>query len=217
MEQDQSKVLLVEGAGDEGVIKEILNEWNVPCPCIKACGSDAQVFQALKLYLSNPGQYKTIGVIVDADINPVGRLQRFVQVLNASKRFRLDENNPLTAEGLITDGVVVDAARVGLWVMPDNQSHGMLEDFLAVMADTAHPELMVESESAISNIESKGLQQYTPRHRPKAKIHTYLAWQKDPGSTLPQAIQKHYLDVSSENARPFVSWINRLFWEKQAN
>ena len=174
MEQDQSKVLLVEGAGDEGVIKEILDAWNVPCPCIKACGSDAQVFQALKLYLSNPGQYKTIGVIVDA-------------------------------------------ARVGLWVMPDNQSHGMLEDFLTAMADTAHPELMVESESAISNIESKGLQQYTPRHRPKAKIHTYLAWQKDPGSTLPQAIQKHYLDVSSENARPFVSWINRLFWEKQAN
>lgn len=125
MEQDQSKVLLVEGAGDEGVIKEILDAWNVPCPCIKACGSDAQVFQALKL--------------------------------------------------------------------------------------------MVESESAISNIESKGLQQYTPRHRPKAKIHTYLAWQKDPGSTLPQAIQKHYLDVSSENARPFVSWISRLFWEKQAN
>lgn len=180
MEQDQSKVLLVEGAGDEGVIKEILNAWNVPCPCIKACGSDAQV-------------------------------------LNASKRYRLDENNPLIAEGLITDGVVVDAARVGLWVMPDNQSHGMLEDFLAAMADTAHPELMVESESAISNIESKGLQQYTPRHRPKAKIHTYLAWQKDPGSTLPQAIQKHYLDVSSENARPFVSWISRLFWEKQAN
>ena len=68
MEQDQSKVLLVEGAGDEGVIKEILNAWNVPCPCIKACGSDAQVFQALKLYLSNPGQYKTIGVIVEAVI-----------------------------------------------------------------------------------------------------------------------------------------------------
>ena len=54
MEQDQSKVLLVEGAGDEGVIKEILDAWNVPCPCIKACGSDSQVFQALKLYLSNP-------------------------------------------------------------------------------------------------------------------------------------------------------------------
>ena len=51
---------------------------------------------------------------------------------------------------LLVEGVVVDAARVGLWVMPDNQSHGMLEDFLAAMADTAHPELMVESESAIS-------------------------------------------------------------------
>lgn len=213
MELDQSKVLLVEGAGDEGVIKEILDAWDVPCPCIKACGSDAQVFQALKMYLSNPGQYKTIAVIVDADTHPEGRLQRFTQVLNASKRYRLDEKTPLNAEGLITDGLVVDAARVGLWVMPDNQGHGMLEDFLATMADALHPELLEESEHAISEVESRGIQLYTPRHRPKAKIHTYLAWQKDPGSTLPQAIQKHYLDVNSDNARPFVSWIKRLFWE----
>ena len=117
---------MVEGVGDEGVIKEILDAWNVPCPCIKACGSDAQVFQALKLYLSNPGQYKTIGVIVDADINPEGRLQRFAQVLNASKRYQLNEKAPLIPEGLITNGVVVDATRVGLWIMPDNQSHGRL-------------------------------------------------------------------------------------------
>lgn len=214
MEQDQSKVLLVEGAGDEGVIKEILDAWDVPYPYIKACGSDVQVFQALKMYLSNPGQYKTIGVVVDADTHPEGRLQRFVQVLNASKRYRLDEKTPLSVEGLITDGgVVEDAARVGLWIMPDNQGHGMLEDFLSGMAEAVHPELLAESEHAISKVESQGIQQYTSRHRPKAKIHTYLAWQKDPCSTLPQAIQKHYLDVSSENARPFVSWIKRLFWE----
>ena len=217
MEKDQSKVLLVEGAGDEGVIKEILDAWNLTCPSIKPCGSDVQVFQALKMYISNPAQYKTIGVVVDADINPEGRLQRFAQVLNACKRYRVDEKTPLAPTGLITDGTVVDAARVGLWVMPDNQSHGMLEDFLAAMANAVHPELMEESESAISNVESKGLQQYTPRHRPKAKIHTYLAWQEEPGRTLPQAIQKHYLDVSSENSRPFVEWLSRLFWEKQAN
>lgn len=213
MEQDQSKVLLVEGAGDEVVIKEILDAWNIPCPCIKVCGSDTQVFQALKIYLSNPAQYNTIGVIVDADIHPEGRLQRFAQVLNASKHYRLDEKTPLIAEGLITNGVVVDAARVGLWVMPDNQGHGMLEDFLSGMAAAVHPELLEESEHAISKVESQGIQQYTSRHRPKAIIHTYLAWQEEPGRTLPQAIQKHYLDVSSDNARPFVTWISRLFWK----
>lgn len=30
MEVNQAKVLLVEGTGDEGVIKEILDAWNVP-------------------------------------------------------------------------------------------------------------------------------------------------------------------------------------------
>ena len=213
MEQDQSKVLLVEGPGDEVVIKEILDAWGIPCPCIKACGNDSRVFQAFNIYISNPAKYKRIGVIVDADNHPRGRVQRFAQVLNASKRYRLDEKLPLAAEGMITEGLVTDAARVGLWVMPDNQTHGMLENFLAEMAATAQPDLLEESERAISNIESRGIQQYTPKHRPKAKIHTYLAWQKDPGSTLAQAILKHYLDVRSENVRPFVTWVKCLFRE----
>jgi hypothetical protein len=97
--------------------------------------------------------------------------------------------------------------------MPDNQGHGMLEDFLSKLAATVHPELMDESENAIANVENRGIQQYTPVHRPKAKMHTYLAWQKEPGSTLPVAIMKHYLDATSDNARPFVNWIKRLFWQ----
>lgn len=213
MEADQNKVLLVEGIGDKGVISEILSAWDVPCPFVKDCGSVDDVFKMLRLYLTNPGKYRTVGVVVDADAHPEGRLQRFTQILNSSSLYHLNEKTPLAAEGMITDGIVVDAPRVGLWVMPDNQSHGMLEDFLAAMADTTHSELMEESEHAISNVEKRGIQLYSAQHRPKAKIHTYLAWQKDPGSTLPQAIQKHYLNVSSANARPFVTWIERLFWE----
>ena len=213
MEQDQSRILLVEGSGDKGVITEILKEWNVPCPFIRECGSDGEVFKMLKLYLTNPGQYRTVGVIVDADTYPEGRLQRFLQIVEGGGRYKLNPRTSLPPDGLVLDAQEMDAARLGLWVMPDNQGHGMLEDFLSKLATTVHPELMDESENAIANVENRGIQQYTPVHRPKAKMHTYLAWQKEPGSTLPVAIMKHYLDATSDNARPFVNWIKRLFWQ----
>lgn len=211
MEEDVSNVLLVEGAGDKGVISAILNEWKVSCPLIRECGSDGEVFKMLKLYLSNSTRYKAIGVIVDADTRPEGRLQRFVQLAVESGWYKLSSKTILPAEGLILDSLDADAPRIGLWVMPDNRSHGMLEDFLAKMAEVTHPDLLDESEYAIAHIEERGVQQYTPAHRPKAKIHTYLAWQKEPGCTLPQAVMKHYLNATSDNARPFVDWIKRLF------
>lgn len=213
MEADQSKILLVEGSVDKGVIIEVLKAWDVPCPFIRDCGSVDEVFKMLRLYLTNPGQYRTIGIIVDADTRPEGRMQRLAQIAVASGRYNLDERTPLQSEGLILDGLDADAARLGLWVMPDNQGHGMLEDFLAKLAAAVNPELLDESEHAIAHVEERGIQKYTAVHRPKAKMHTYLAWQKEPGTTLPAAIMKHYLDAGSANARPFVEWIKRLFWQ----
>ena len=212
MEEDISKVLLVEGTGDKGVITAILKEWNLSCPLINECGSDVEVFKSLKLYLSNSNLYKTIGVIVDADAHPKGRFQRFVQLAMASGWYDISPKVTLPADGLILNGIDSDAPRIGLWVMPDNCSHGMLEDFLTQMAETTCPNLLDESEYAIAHVEQRGVQQYTPAHRPKAKMHTYLAWQKEPGCTLPQAVMKHYLNASSDNARPFVDWVKRLFW-----
>ena len=211
MEEDQSKILLVEGVGDEGVITEILRAWDVPCPVIINCKSVDGVFKELQMRLTNPSLYRTIGVVVDADTHPEGRLQRFAQIAEKTGRYALDERVPLRADGLLLEGLDAEAARLGLWIMPDNQCHGMLEDFLANMAAKVNPELMDEAEFALAHIEERGIQQYSAVHRPKAKMHTYLAWQKAPGSTLQTAIMKHYLDASAENVRPFVDWIKRLF------
>lgn len=210
MEQDQSKILLVEGPEDKKVIAEILRASGIDL-IIKPCGGCNQLFDQLPLYLSNPGQYKTIGVVLDADANPEGRLQRFEQILNENGRYGRDGIVRFADEGLIIDGNDANAARVGLWMMPDNQSHGMLEDFLDRLAVAACPQLMEEAERAVATIERKKVHRYTPAHRSKARIHTYLAWKKEPGRSLACAVSKHYFDVSSENARSFVGWTMRLF------
>ena len=48
-------------------------------------------------------------------------------------------------------------------------------------------------------------------HKIKAHIHTWLAWQKEPGKPLGQAITKHYLDPSAPSAQQFTRWIQKVF------
>lgn len=49
------------------------------------------------------------------------------------------------------------------------------------------------------------------RVRPKAVIHTWLAWQEEPGTALGQAITKRYLDPSRDPAPAFRNWLLELF------
>jgi hypothetical protein len=39
----------------------------------------------------------------------------------------------------------------------------------------------------------------------KACIHTWLAWQEEPGTPLGRAITNRYLDASKSNARAFIA------------
>ncbi len=50
-----------------------------------------------------------------------------------------------------------------------------------------------------------------PIRHSKAKIHTYLAWQEEPGKPMGQAITAKVLHAESETAKVFVEWIKRLF------
>ena len=48
-------------------------------------------------------------------------------------------------------------------------------------------------------------------YRSKALIHTWLAWQEDPGTPLGLAVTKRYLDGDHALAQQFVQWLLRLF------
>ena len=48
-------------------------------------------------------------------------------------------------------------------------------------------------------------------HRRKAEIHTWLAWQDEPGKQLHEAVHHRVLDPEKPESRPFVGWFRRLF------
>jgi hypothetical protein len=48
-------------------------------------------------------------------------------------------------------------------------------------------------------------------HSVKALIHTWLAWQDDPGTPLGQAITKRYFDADAPHVDQLLAWLTRLF------
>ena len=45
----------------------------------------------------------------------------------------------------------------------------------------------------------------------KAQLHTWLAWQEQPGTPLGLAITNRYLDANAPHAQKLMDWIRQLF------
>lgn len=151
---------------------------------------------------------RVLGIVVDADAAISGRWQRNSQILTDSKKYNVPEVLP--EEGLVLYPIDADDPKIGVWVMPDNRLNGMLEDFLAMLA-VNDKELLDEVDVTLERIESKELNKYKAVHKAKARIHTFLAWQEEPGASMGNAIAKSYLKADSDQAVLFVNWLRDLF------
>jgi len=112
-----------------------------------------------------------------------------------------------------SDGLILDIprwrARAGVWLMPDNQRDGTLEDFLQELI--AEGDVLIEHATE-ATAEATTLGAGFPEvHRTKAQLHTWLAWQEKPGQPYGIAIKARYFGHDSPAAIAFVDWIRRLF------
>jgi hypothetical protein len=214
------KLLLVEGRDDGAVAIALWNARGFPRSFEvevedeiegiggEIAGKDA-VLKSLSVYFKNRQVYPVVGVLLDADESlsatwdaVAGRLQGAGYLIPSD----------LPTAGLVLDHPSGDGPRIGVWLMPDNSLPGMLEDFMRALIpgdDTLAPEV----ERALQAIEDKRLQRYASRHRPKAFIHTWLAWQKKPGKPMGLSITRGDLDPTAPQADAFVNWLYRLFLE----
>ena len=72
-------------------------------------------------------------------------------------------------------------------------------------------ELLAEVERELTHIEKENLKRYRDIDRNKAKVHTYLAWENKPGTSLKTAIVSRILDPEADIAKLFMDWIKRLY------
>lgn len=211
--EEREKILLVEGKNDMHVINKLIDVGEKSLSGtfnIKDCESNSGVIKQFELLLMNSKIHAAIGVILDADENAQARMDAIKHRLLSTNAYNKDDI-VLKNDGLVLHST--DESRypkIGVWIMPNNKLPGMLEDFLLQMVSDDDL-LLTKSEEVLQTLEQEGINRYTKAHRPKAKIHTYLAWQREPGKPLSQAIKSEILNPESESSKIFLAWLQRLF------
>ncbi|SRR5260370_10975775 len=98
---------------------------------------------------------------------------------------------------------------VGIWLMPDNKIAGMIEHFISLL----RPEndvLWPIAENIVQKVVDTDCR-FPSTQMAKAYIHTWLAWQKEPGKPMGQAITARYLDADASHALKLITCIRGLF------
>lgn len=204
-------ILLVEGPNDGSAISGLLQKYSVVVPNFEmvVCGGVENLLLKLDLYLKNSTAYGTIGVVVDADTNVDSRWQQMKDRLMRTGKYAC-KKMPLNEEGMIIEPIDSEDTKVGVWIMPDNMYQGTLENFLLDMIPEGD-ELLREVERELMLLETNEINRYKEKDRNKAKVHTYLSWEKNPGCSLNTAVVSRVLNPDTALARIFVEWVKNLF------
>lgn len=67
------------------------------------------------------------------------------------------------------------------------------------------------SEKYINIIDKKGIDNLLETLDVEAQLHTWLAWQEQPGTPLGLAITNRYFDANAPHAQQLIAWVRRLF------
>jgi hypothetical protein len=198
---------VVEGPDDLHVVSALMQYHKFePRFGVRSEGGIENLLKRLPVLLKAAGaKYERIGILVDADLDHLARWASLKGILSRGGYTGLpDSPDPL---GTIVEQQ--DMPRVGIWLMPDNRLPGMLEDYVALLVPEGDP-LFVRAGLCLDEIPVIE-RRFIENHRTKAHIHTWLAWQSDPGTPLGLAITKRYLDPESPHVTPFLDWLKRLF------
>lgn len=206
-EEIQNNLLLVEGENDQHVVWSLLKHYKVPrrFEVVDKNGID-NLLEAFEGELIRIVEGK-VGVIIDADINLSSRWQSLQNIL-VSSGYNFIPEHP------IVGGTIIRQEKkpvVGIWLMPDNTIPGKLEDFVSFLRpqdDLLWP-MVDDAVLKVKTLEEE--RRFRNVHESKARIHTWLAWQKEPGKPMGQAITARYLNANAPHALKLITWIRDLF------
>lgn len=211
--------LFVEGTDDKHAIKHLLRRHGVDCPldneiapdtlppifpAIKPAGDKDKVLDAMEPAVKF-GTGHSVGFVVDADVAADDSWH--------AVRNRLSFLSPEPPKKLPDGGFIANVpdyrVRIGVWLMPDNRTSGALEHFLENLVNEDDPLLPLAYESTTSAQERGAA--FPENKRVKAVIHTWLAWQSEPGRPFGTAIAAKYFNADSPTALAFLVWFDQLF------
>ncbi|HCO96424.1 MAG TPA: hypothetical protein DIU00_21205 [Phycisphaerales bacterium] len=207
--ENSSYRLLVEGADDKHSVIHLMKRHGIDwdnstdlLPHVHDCGGFDPLVKSIQVSVKS---YKRLGIIVDANFDVDKRWQ---QVTNELSKMDITLPESPNQDGTIITGMYTDW-KVGVWLMPDNQNKGELEDFLSKLVPLDN-ECWLYADEVTKHAKQIGAQ-FSDKLFSKARIHTWLAWQRNPGLPFGTAITAKYFGADSQEALKFAKWFNLLF------
>lgn len=197
------RVLLVEGQDDEHVVAHLCAQSGLAYNFdIVQKGGFPELSKSIPVELAVSGRL-ALGVVVDANDNPEARWQ--------AVRDRCKERGIALPSRPDPEGVVVEGRlRVGVWLMPDNQNPGQLEDLVATM---------IPAGDVVWRLAQEFVDRIPEPERPspaiKAQVHAWLA-ARAAARPMGSAIGTGHLDASSPSATSLIRWLQLLFHDSAA-
>ncbi len=221
-----SYVLLVEAEDDRNFFEQVCKSFNLNPNITVAPPKDFKekydnklrntkqgVLNLLKKLLvqlpDEEGAIKRLAIIIDADHEKeqgLGYQKTIEQVCNiaADFDFTLTEYQGNGLSFKHNDGF----AEFGLWVMPNNHTDGMLEDFIKTCVSTEEQSLFNHAIHTVQNVlEPK----FKPHHYSKAEVATWLAWQNPPGHGLYYTVKDDLLNTNHPLFQDLAQWLKKIF------
>ena len=202
------RVLLVEGRDDERVVSGLRRRIGaVPDFGVIDKNGINNLLGSLEGEINAPGR-TVVGVLADANDSPSNRWRA---VRDRLARLGVDVPADPDPTGTIIEGNSDEGRpRVGVWLMPDNESRGELEDFVAAMIPKNDP-VWPLSEDYVDGIPEEH-RKFAPGKTRRAEVHAWLAVRERP-RLMGVAIGARDLDVDVAVCNSFVDWLRRLFRE----
>lgn len=218
------RVIFVEGEDDMHAVGHLLDQNGISA-CIfedeiptlvtedialKPLGGYPTLRQNLPTELQQSSELQRAGIVVDGNASPVGRWQSLSGRIQDVGGANIPDDLP--AAGWVGKvGLPDRTITVGAWLMPDNHSPGAIEEFAVRLMPPDDP-LWNYAEACVAGLtEHIETDRFEQLPKSKARVHTWLAWQEEPGMPIGAAIRNHFLDPESPSAQHFVAWVRRLF------
>jgi len=218
----KDKILLVEGEADKCLFSAICCEErlgvNVKVGSPFEFGGDGRgKGNALKLLPTlleqmRDGQIKRLAMVIDADFKEADGLG-FHETLKKVAMILKDHGYKVSAtlksrSGGYTIKHSDGLPDFGLWIMPNNASDGLLEDFIKNSISANQKDLLKTAVDVVGTLKTP---LFKSIHRSKADVSTWMAWQKVPGQALHAVVGGKLVDFTSGEAKQLMDWLHGIY------
>ena len=197
-----SRVLLVEGTDDFHVMLALRKFHGMEqfFAVEKTDGID-RLLETVPVRLRTASELERLAVVMDADERLQSRWQQLRDRVVAAGY--ADMPAALDPRGTVV--TLHDGKRFGVWIMPNNTLPGILEDFVSFLVPP-DDDLVPFVDQFLDSIPPPP-RRFPLSRRAKARIHSWLAIQEEPGKPMGQAITARYLDAQAAWGGPFLQWL----------